>query len=117
MKSKNIKVAYTTRYPQSGMTTVPKIQMEGRWLEALGFSIGSTIIVEYGEGSIHIRPLTPDELAAKQQHELESELKRRRIEIAAMEKDLETAYADLPRVAEPAAAYASSTSKTSKKRK
>ena len=37
MKTKNIKVQYSSRY-QSGFA--PKIQMEGRWLEKHGFPIG-----------------------------------------------------------------------------
>ena len=45
MKQKNIKVAYTSRCTGGSYTQVPKIQMEGRWLEELGFSIGSTIVV------------------------------------------------------------------------
>ena len=51
MKQKNIKVVYKSRSIGGSYTQVPKIQMEGRWLEELGFSIGSTIVVEYGEGS------------------------------------------------------------------
>ena len=39
MKHKNIKVAYTSRSTGGSYTQVPKIQMEGRWLEELGFSI------------------------------------------------------------------------------
>ena len=71
MKTKNIKVVYTYRHCQSGgilhsgtgpCTAVPKIQMEGHWLEALGFSIGAPLIVEYEEGSIHIRTLTAEEI-------------------------------------------------------
>ena len=63
MKTKNIKVVYTYRHHQSGgvlhsgtgpCTAVPKIQMEGWWLEQLGFTIGAPLIVEYEEGSIHI---------------------------------------------------------------
>ena len=54
MKQKNIKVAYTSRIVSGSYTQVPKIQMEGKWLEELGFSIGSTMVVEYGEGSLHI---------------------------------------------------------------
>ena len=103
MKSKNIKVAYTTRYPQSGATTVPKIQIEGKWLESLGFSIGSTIRVEYEDGSIHIRTMTEEELAAKEQKELEASITRRRAEIAAMESSLQAAYAALSGAAQPAA--------------
>ena len=63
MKQKNIKVVYKSRSIGGSYTQVPKIQMEGRWLEELGFSIGSTIVVEYGEGSLHIRPMTAEELA------------------------------------------------------
>ena len=40
MKQKNIKVAYTSRSTGNSYTQVPKIQMEGKWLEELGFSIG-----------------------------------------------------------------------------
>ena len=63
MKQKNIKVAYTSRIVSGSYTQVPKIQMEGKWLVELGFSIGSTMVVEYGEGSLHIRPMTAEELA------------------------------------------------------
>ena len=79
MKTKNIKVVYTYRHHQSGgilhsgtgpCTAVPKIQMEGHWLEALGFSIGAPLIVEYEEGSIHIRTLTAEELAAKRMEKI-----------------------------------------------
>ena len=40
MNKKHIKVAYTSRLSGGSYTQVPKIQMEGRWLEELGFSIG-----------------------------------------------------------------------------
>ena len=62
MNKKHIKVAYTSRLSGGSYTQVPKIQMEGRWLEELGFSIGNTIVVEYGEGSLCIRPMTETEL-------------------------------------------------------
>lgn len=61
MKTKNIKVVYSSKtsygdYYGSSRTTVnPKIQMEGKWLEALGFHIGDQLQVEYEEGAIHIR--------------------------------------------------------------
>ena len=86
MKTKNIKVVYTYRHHQSGgvlhsgtgpCTAVPKIQMGGHWLEALGFSIGAPLIVEYEEGSIHIRTLTAEELAAKEQREAQAELEKK----------------------------------------
>ena len=63
MKHKNIKVAYTSRSSGGSYAQVPKIQMEGRWLEELGFSIGSTIVVEYDDSSIRIRQMTEEELA------------------------------------------------------
>ena len=69
MNKKHIKVAYTSRLSGGSYTQVPKIQMEGRWLEELGFSSGSTIVVEYGEGSLCIRPMTETELAEKQRRE------------------------------------------------
>ena len=61
MQTKKMKVQYSTRARQSknhyfgsGYIETPKIQMEGKWLEALGFRIGDTIQVAYEEGSIHI---------------------------------------------------------------
>lgn len=70
MKTKNIKVLYATRtcknnnylYGNSHIAT-PKISMEGKWLEALGFHIGDKLQVDYEEGAIHIHlaqsPLQP----------------------------------------------------------
>lgn len=74
MKQKNIKVAYTSRSCGNSYTQVPKIQMEGKWLEELGFSIGSTIVVEYDDGSIRIRQMTEEELADRRKAELEKNL-------------------------------------------
>lgn len=67
MKTKNLKVLYSTRtrnsnsciYGTSYIET-PKISMEGKWLEALGFHIGDKLQVDYEEGAIHIR-LAPSE--------------------------------------------------------
>ena len=58
---KNIKVQYSSRmygngYYGSRYTAYPKIQMEGKWLEALGFHVGDRLQVEYEEGSIRITP-------------------------------------------------------------
>ncbi|MCC8102451.1 MAG: type I toxin-antitoxin system SymE family toxin [Clostridiales bacterium] len=58
MKTKNIKVQYSNKYQANG-GLLPKIQMEGKWLEALGFSVGTHLVVEYEEGSIRIRTLFP----------------------------------------------------------
>lgn len=60
MKQKNIKVAYSSRvnhdkyYRTTSYTSYPKIQMEGKWLEALGFHVGDSLLVEYEDGKIHI---------------------------------------------------------------
>ena len=47
---KNIKIQYTNRHTGNHESRVPKIQMEGRWLENIGFTIGYTVSVEYNEG-------------------------------------------------------------------
>ena len=115
MKTKNIKVVYTYRHYQSGgtlhtgtgpCTAVPKIQMEGHWLEALGFSIGAPLIVEYEEGSIHIRTLTAEELAAKEQREIQAELEKRIADLEQMKRRIDAEAASLSMVAEPARPYA-----------
>ena len=117
MKTKNIKVVYTYRHHQSGgvlhsgtgpCTAVPKIQMEGHWLEALGFSIGAPLIVEYEEGSIHIRTLTAEELAAKEQREAQAELEKRMAQLEQMTHGIEAEAASLSMVAEPSTRYAAS---------
>ena len=70
--TKNIKVQYSTRYNSKRCCSVPKIQMEGKWLEELGFSVGDTVAVEYEKGSIRIRPLTAEEQMQKEQEELDA---------------------------------------------
>lgn len=86
MKQKNIKVAYTSRNTGGSYTQVPKIQMEGRWLEELGFSIGSTIVVEYDDSSIRIRQMTEEELADRRREELEKELAAKSASIRKLKK-------------------------------
>ena len=86
MKQKNIKVAYTSRCTGGSYTQVPKIQMEGRWLEELGFSIGSTIVVEYDEGSICIRQMTGEELADCRREQLKKELAAKSASIRKLQK-------------------------------
>ena len=63
MKTKKIKVLYSSRtrqgdswYSTSRYIETPKISMEGKWLEALGFHIGDQLQVDYTEGEIRIRP-------------------------------------------------------------
>lgn len=101
MKTKNLKVAYSSRYTQCGFSAVPKIQMEGKWLEDLGISIGSVLMIEYEEGSIRIRPLTEEETTARKQQELKAQLARKSSELEHLKRDLTM-------VAEPAAVYTSS---------
>lgn len=62
MQKKKMKVLYSSR-SRSGSyiggnsyTTTPKISMEGKWLESLGFNIGDAIEVSFEENSIRISP-------------------------------------------------------------
>lgn len=61
MQTKKMKVQYSSRarqdknhYFSGGYIETPKIQMEGKWLETLGFHVGDAIQVAYEKGSIHI---------------------------------------------------------------
>ena len=114
MKQKNIKVAYTSRSNGNSYTQVPKIQMEGKWLEELGFSIGSTIVVEYGEGSLHIRTMTTEELADRQRSELEKELAAKSAAVRRLKRDLHEGSRRLSRVAESAPGYSTPSKKSSR---
>ena len=68
MNSKTLKVCYTNRtnyssaYHSSGYSTVPKINVEGKWLEELGFHIGDRVNIEYDEGIIKITPAPAEEV-------------------------------------------------------
>ena len=113
MQTKNLKVAYTRRYSSSrNYTAVPKIQMEGKWLEELGFAIGTLLKVEFEEGSIRIRPLTEEEASARKQQELKAELDRKSAELKQVQLGLAAAYAglspELSQVAESNSPYSSS---------
>ena len=114
MKQKNIKVAYTSRNTGGSYTQVPKIQMEGRWLEELGFSIGSTIVVEYDEGSIRIRQMTEEELADRQKTELGKEIAAKSAAIRRLQRDLHEGSRRLSRVVEPAPGYSVPSKKSSR---
>ena len=110
MKTKNMKVTYTNRYTQKNPCTVPQIKMEGKWLEELGFSVGTTVMVEYEEGSIRIRPLTEEELLLKEQHDFSLALKRKEKELLTIKSDFEK----LSRVAEASGFYGHSSVNKSK---
>ena len=114
MKQKNIKFAYTSRIVSGSYTQVPKIQMEGKWLEELGFSIGSTMVVEYGEGSLHIRPMTAEELADRRRAGLEKELAAKSTAIRRLQKDLLEDSRRLSHVAESNPGYSSPSKKSSR---
>lgn len=105
MKQKNIKVAYASRSTGGSYTQVPKIQMEGRWLEELGFSIGSTIVVEYDDSSIRIRQMTDEELADRRRTELEKELAAKSASIRRLRKSLDEDRRTLSHVAESSHSY------------
>ena len=109
MKHKNIKVAYTSRSSGGSYTQDPKIQMEGRWLEELGFSIGSTIVVEYDEGSIRIRQMTEEELADCRREQLKKELAAKSASIRKLQKSLDGDLQALSLVAESSHGYRSRT--------
>lgn len=108
MKTKNIKIAYANRYSRGSYSLVPKLQMEGRWLEELGFSIGTPLIVEYRQGEIHIRPLNKAELEAKKHRELQAALDHKYIELEELKRSVELTTGQLSRVAEPETHYANS---------
>lgn len=69
---KQIKVQYSSRstgYPYYGrVASTPKIQMEGKWLDALGFHIGAQLSVSSSAGQILIRLAESSEIAASKQN-------------------------------------------------
>ena len=83
----------------------PKISIEGKWLEALGYHIGDHIRVEYDEQGIHISPMTAAEhKSLEQQHALENVERK----ITALEKiraEIKAETAALSMVAEPKTEY------------
>lgn len=105
MKTKNIKVAYTSRYTDHTITTVPKLQVEGKWLSELGFTVGSTIRVEYEEGAVHFRLLTAEEKAEQDRSAAEAEMKRKHSEMRRLQHDLKQIYSEFPCLAEASGTY------------
>ena len=110
MKTKTLKIAYASRYTQKKSCTVPQIKMEGEWLEKLGFSVGSTIVVEYEEGSIRIRPMTEEELLINEQKTISLALKHKEKELLTIQSD----YQKLSKVAEASGIYGKSSVNKSK---
>lgn len=105
MKTKNIKVAYANHYTDRTIRTVPKLQIEGKWLEKLGFSVGTTVAVEYEEGSVRIRLLTAEEEENRRQNTLRSDLERKKAEIERLQRELSHHAQELPMVAETSNGY------------
>ena len=60
MNQKKLTVGYSCKCSYSSYSgtesTRPKITMEGKWLEELGFHIGDKLTVEYESGIIKIIP-------------------------------------------------------------
>lgn len=86
MKQKKIKVQYKSRATARGYVSTPMIQLAGSWLEALGFSIGDTIMLEYDESGIRIRPLTAEEQAKAEKAKLELSIRQKQKELKSMQK-------------------------------
>ena len=86
MKQKKINVQYKSRAIARGYASTPMIQLAGSWLEALGFSIGDTIMLEYDESGIRIRPLTAEEQAKAEKAELELSIRQKQKELKSMQK-------------------------------
>lgn len=114
MKSKIIKVLYSTRTRRDfdsiyakAMRYIwtPKISIEGKWLEALGYHIGDPIHLEYDEQGIHIRPLTETERTALEQQQARAELDKKIVKLEELKAQLESESAALSRVAEPPIPY------------
>lgn len=40
--------------------SVPRIQLQGKWLEQLGFHIGDTVNVTYQDNQIILQTITPE---------------------------------------------------------
>lgn len=113
MKSKIIKVLYSSRTRRDFHSIyagamryiwTPKISIEGKWLEALGYHIGDHIKVEYDEQGIHIRPLTAMEQKSLEQ-QAAKKLENKIVELTKIKTMIEAETAALSMVAERKADY------------
>ena len=78
----------------------PKISIEGKWLEALGYHIGDHIKLEYDEQGIHIRPLTPADQKSLEQQQATKNLENKIVELEKIKTMIEAETAALSMVAE-----------------
>lgn len=107
---KNIKIQYSTHYNSRNCHSVPKIQMEGKWLEELGFSIGDIVAVEYENGCIRIRPLTSEEQNKRQQEELKSDIRRKSAALKSLQSQADIGSSKPCLVAESGSHYSEGSS-------
>ena len=90
--------------------SVPKIQMEGKWLEELGFSIGDIVAVEYENGCIRIRPFTSEEQNKRQQEELKSDIRRKSAALKSLQSQVDIGSSKPCMVAESDSHYSEDSS-------
>lgn len=109
MKTKIIKVSSSSRTRRDFHSIyagamryiwTPKISIEGKWLEALGYHIGDHIKLEYDEQGIHIRPLTPAEQKSLEQQQATKNLENKIVELEKIKTMIEAETAALSMVAE-----------------
>lgn len=87
----------------------PKISIEGKWLEALGYHIGDHIRVEYDERGIHISPMTAAEQKSLEQQQALENVGRKITALEKIKSQIEAETAALSMVAEPKLEYSSPT--------
>jgi hypothetical protein len=87
----------------------PKISIEGKWLEALGYHIGDHIRVEYDEQGIHISPMTAAEQKSLEQQQALENVGRKITALEKIKSQIEAETAALSMVAEPKLEYPSPT--------
>ena len=114
MKSKIIKVLYSSRTRRDFHSIyagamryiwTPKISIEGKWLEALGYHIGDHIRVEYDEQGIHISPMTEAEQQSLEQQQALENVERKITALEKIRAEIKAETAALSMVAEPKTEY------------
>lgn len=83
----------------------PKISIEGKWLEALGYHIGDHIRVEYDEQGIHISPMTEAEQQSLEQQQALENVERKITALEKIRAEIKAETAALSMVAEPKTEY------------
>ena len=118
MKTKIIKVSSSSRTRRDFHSIyagamryiwTPKISIEGKWLEALGYHIGDHIRVEYDEQGIHISPMTAAEQKSLEQQQALENVGRKITALEKIKSQIEAETAALSMVAEPKLEYPSPT--------